>query len=140
MVIVLVFYALNRVNIKIPSPIIGGQYCGDQICQFNENQINCCKDCGCPSNQVCVNNECKIGVTTTTASGITQTTGTPTGTPGESPPPGGSSPGETQTTTTTLFTGCSRYNCEACENSTACYSVGCVWCKVSNRCLIICKG
>jgi hypothetical protein len=144
MVIVLVFYAINRLNIKMPSTIVGDQYCGDQICQFTENQNNCCEDCGCPSGQVCVDNECQVGDTTTTIFGTTQTTEHPpeaTGGPSsteESTSPSGEQ--TTETTTTTLYMGCSVNNCEACENTTACYSVGCIWCKVSNRCRIICKG
>jgi len=143
MVVVLVIYLINRSKIEMPLTIISNQYCGDKICQPNENQNNCCKDCGCPSGQYCSNNECRIIVTPTTLL-TTQTTLTQPGGTEESPPSGESeSSGEsqtTETTTTTLFMGCSKNNCEACENATACYSVGCVWCKVSNRCLIICKG
>jgi len=141
MLIVLVFFTIKRLNIKIPTPV-DNQYCGDQICQFNENQDNCCKDCGCPSGQVCINNTCEISTTTTTSS-ITQTTESQ---PGSSESPSteeGESSGEaqtTETTTTTLYMGCSINNCEACENATSCYNVGCIWCKVSNRCRIICKG
>ncbi len=139
--IVLVIFAINRLKIRIPS-ISSSQYCGDKICQFNENQNNCCKDCGCPTGQVCVNNECQVQATTTSTTFVTTQTENQSEAPsGPSPTEEGeSSSGETQTTTTTLYMGCSINNCEACENSTACYNVGCIWCKVSNRCLIICKG
>ncbi len=141
MIIVLVFYTIDRFNIETPLTTISNEYCGDKICQPNENQNNCCIDCGCSYGQ-CINNECRVVVTaTSTTLDTTQTTGNQSG---ESPPNGeSSSPGETQTTettTTTLYIGCSQNNCEACVNATVCYGAGCVWCKVSSRCLIICKG
>lgn len=141
MVIVLVFYVMNRVGVRIPLPNINKQYCGDQICQLKENQDNCCIDCGCSNNQVCINNKCQTSlITSTTPLDTTQTTigSTPSGKGTE---PASETPSEiTETTTQTTSTiGCSYDNCEACENKTACYNAGCVWC-LSDRCLRICKG
>ena len=143
MLVVLTIYLLHRFNIRIPSPAISGQYCGDQICQSNENQSSCCIDCGCLSSQICLNNKCQVTTTTTSVlTGTTQKTDSQSGGESSSGESSSSSDGiqTIETTTTTLFMGCSKNNCEVCENSTVCYNVGCVWCKVSNRCLIICKG
>ncbi len=37
-------------------------FCGDTICNSDESQLTCCKDCGCPEGQGCVNNKCEVGV------------------------------------------------------------------------------
>jgi len=144
LIIVLVFYVLNRLGVRTPLSNINKQYCGDQICQLNENHDNCCMDCGCLNNKICINNKCQISMTTSTTRppDTTQTTigSAPSGKETE---PSGETPSETttitQTTSTTIYIGCSYNNCEACENTTACYNVGCVWC-ISDRCLRICKG
>lgn len=146
LIIVLIFFVLNRFGVRTPLSNIDKQYCGDQICQLNENHNNCCMDCGCLNNDVCINNECQIGMITSTTSippDTTQTTikSTPSGEGTES---SGETPSEsneetTETTPTTIYRECSYDNCELCENKTACYNVGCVWC-LSDRCLRICKG
>lgn len=143
LIIVLVFYVMNRFGVRTPLSNINKQYCGDQICQLNENHDNCCMDCGCLNNEVCINNKCQISMTTSIPPDTTQTTIelTPSG---EGTEPSGETSSETtekttQTTSTTVYMGCSYNNCEACENKTACYDVGCVWC-LSGRCLRICKG
>ncbi|MFH1364638.1 MAG: S8 family serine peptidase, partial [Candidatus Aenigmatarchaeota archaeon] len=33
-------------------------YCGDGTCDAGESSINCCTDCGCPSETTCTNNAC----------------------------------------------------------------------------------
>lgn len=146
LIIVLIFYVLNSFGVrtplsiinKQPLSIINKQYCGDQICQLNENHDNCCMDCGCLNNEVCINNKCQISMTTSIPPDTTQTTieSTPSG---EGTEPSGETPSETTGKSTTIYMGCSYDNCEACENKTACYNVGCVWC-LSDRCLRVCKG
>ena len=141
LVIVLIFYVIDRSGIQTPLSNINKQYCGDQICQTNENHDNCCMDCGCPNNEVCVNNKCQISMTTSIPPTTTQTT-TIKSIPSEGDTePSGETSSETTgvTTQTTTILGCSYDNCEACTNKTYCYKVGCVWC-LSNRCLRICKG
>jgi hypothetical protein len=32
--------------------------CGNRICETEETQENCCKDCGCPSGYNCIENKC----------------------------------------------------------------------------------
>jgi len=39
----------------VPNP-----YCGDNICNSDESQLTCCKDCGCPKGQECIDNKCEI--------------------------------------------------------------------------------
>lgn len=33
--------------------------CGNNLCESNETQDNCCKDCGCPTDMKCANNKCE---------------------------------------------------------------------------------
>jgi len=145
LIIVLIFFAINKFGVQINLPKINREYCGDKICQSNENQVNCCRDCGCPNNQFCVDNVCQENTSYATTSTVVQTTvdGTSPGGPTSPTDPSSgssSSSGLPTETTTTIFVGCSINYCELCENATVCYDVGCVWCKVSNRCRIICKG
>ena len=35
------------------------EYCGDNQCSGNENQENCCMDCGCPHKEKCEANACQ---------------------------------------------------------------------------------
>ncbi len=147
LIMVLVLYVMDRFGGRTSSLDSNKQYCGDQICQLNENHDNCCMDCGCLNNQVCIDNECQTSVityTTSIPSDTMQTTvgsmpsGGGTGSSDETSSESGEEPTET-TPTTTIYKECSYDYCELCENKTACYNVGCVWC-LSNRCLKICKG
>lgn len=144
LVVVLIFFVMDRLGVQTPLSDIDDQYCGDNICQSNENHDNCCTDCGCLNDEVCVDNKCGITQTTSIPS-TTETTivSIPSGGGGGENGGGtggggsGSVQGSGETTTTTL--GCSYERCGACENKTACYDVGCVWC-LTERCLRICKG
>ncbi len=40
-----------------PAPL--PSYCGNGRCEEGENQANCCRDCGCPSGQVCSSGTCQ---------------------------------------------------------------------------------
>ena len=145
LIIVLIFFAIRKFGIQIELPKIDRGYCGDEICQLHENHDNCCKDCNCPNDQFCVDNKCQENASIySTTSSLLQTTISNASSEGSTPPgtlPGDpSSPETPPQTTTTIYVGCSINYCELCENATACYDAGCIWCKVSERCRIICKG
>jgi hypothetical protein len=37
---------------------ISESICGNNVCDSNETQENCCKDCGCPKDMSCIDNKC----------------------------------------------------------------------------------
>ena len=123
LVLVLIFYMIIRLGIKIELPETNKEYWTDN--QLQENTSIYTTSSIIPGGvQTTINNASSGG----------------SASPGETSGSSSSSGTSSQTIQTTIYEGCSIRNCEACENVTDCYNVGCVWCKVSERCLIICKG
>ncbi len=48
-------------NVDISINVIELTKCGDGKCQDNEDSNSCCKDCGCPTDYRCKDNECIYG-------------------------------------------------------------------------------